>query len=92
MVNWLARHFGEKCPFCGQRGQVLLESSEETGSEDGYETVTREDKIKNDEGEVTGTIEREEQIHVVRTNLLNHYKCSSCGEAWDTESEEVEED
>ena len=64
----------------------MLTDSQEVGRERGYATKTRQIVItdKDQDGEIVGThtIDKEEQVHVVRVTTRSYYRCSNCQAEW----------
>jgi len=89
----------EKCPSCGSRGTIALDSSEVLKTERAYGIVTRTDTTTNrrrdNQGKIVNeksTTEREERAPIVRTTSRDYYKCSKCGHSYSSESVDEEED
>ena len=53
-----------------------------TLSDEGYDTVTRVDEIKNRRGETIATRERQEQVHMTTNYYRIDCKCKKCGHEW----------
>ena len=82
-LAYLAGEYSERCPKCDKWGARKEIDSAILDSKSGYETVTREDEIRDDEGNRIGTVEREEQVHVTTQTVRKHYRCKYCGYEWD---------
>ena len=80
--SWISKHFGRKCPICKVRGYSDFIDSVILGRTQGSETVVRKTQIKDSEGEVVRTIEREVDIPVVHVKSKRNYHCYNCGKDW----------
>jgi hypothetical protein len=50
--------------------------------DEGYETVTRTDTIRDSRGDTIGTVDRDEQVHMIYETYKVYYKCIFCGFQW----------
>ena len=71
-----------RCPSCNKLFAKEIVGSEQLDSESYYKTVTRNDEIRDTEGNVKGTISRKEQVHVTKTRFLIHCRCNKCKHEW----------
>jgi len=80
IVTWIIVHHtvGNECSSCGQWRAVVSQGRVETDRDGYYKTVTRTDTHRNSRGEVIGTSDRDEQVHVTRVAYREFYKCKFC--------------
>lgn len=76
----------KKCPSCSKWWAGKRLSREKIDSKTGYKTVIRTDEQKNAKGEVTGTVQRREQVHVITDTYETTWGCKYCGHVWKTTS------
>lgn len=80
-----------KCPKCNKRFAKVIIDQELLDRKGFYKTVKRTDIRRNRKGEQIGTIEREEQVHMITDYYRVHCKCKYCGYQYDYETSETYE-
>lgn len=71
-----------QCPSCKKFFARKKLKKTFMDSDEGYDTVTRVDEIKNRRGETIATRERQEQVHMTTNYYRIDCKCKKCGHEW----------
>jgi hypothetical protein len=71
-----------RCPSCGRWFARKTLRRELLGRSGGYQTVTRTDTTQDSRGRTTGTISRQEQVHVIHERRRHYHICRYCGFEW----------
>ncbi|GEM_PF-3352884 len=79
--------FSNSCPSCKKWWSKKFRFKSEIGRANRYKTITRTDIQKDRDGKVTGTVERQEQVHVTVVSYENHWSCRRCHHTWVTFTE-----
>jgi len=72
----------QKCPSCKKKFARETVGKELIDVDEGYETVTRTDTIRDSSGDTIGTVDRDEQVHMIYETYKIYYKCIFCGFQW----------
>jgi len=80
--------FFNACPKCSTWFVRKRLSKEEIDRFNYREDITRSDKIKDNIGNIVGTIERKEQVTRTSVTYLSTYCCQQCGFVWNSKSKE----
>ena len=72
----------QKCPSCKKKFAMKGVGKELIDVDEGYETVTRTDTIRDSRGDTIGTVDRDEQVHMIYETYKVYYKCIFCGFQW----------
>lgn len=87
LLIFLNKYSKSKCPKCNRAFARILFDSKPIKSEGGYSTVTRRDRIADPYNTNNDRyIERQEQVHVVRTIYHMRYRCKYCDNQWIVET------
>ncbi len=84
-IVWLCARSASQCPSCQQYWADETMGTRELGRTGGYQTITRQDVIKDSKGNEIGTTNRQEQVHVVRVLRESYHRCKFCGYGWATQ-------
>jgi hypothetical protein len=71
-----------RCPACQRFWAARRVRSELLSRSRGYGTVTRQDIHRDSDHRMIGISERQEQVHVIRDVVRQHYHCKYCLHEW----------
>ncbi|MDD2229578.1 MAG: hypothetical protein PHY48_09220 [Candidatus Cloacimonetes bacterium] len=77
--------FARKCKKCGRMWAAKEINSKVLDRWMGSKTIKRTDIVKDNNGQQTNTIEREETVQVFYSKVLHTYQCKYCGIVWSRE-------
>jgi len=88
VIGILIYGYVNSCPECKKWFSRNLDNKEEIDRSSGYETVTRNDVTKNNEGKEVSRTQRKEQVRMTYYTYRNYYSCSACKNEWTEISED----
>ena len=71
-----------RCPHCKKLFARKKLGKTFVDSDEGYDTVTRVDTLKNRRGDTVFTNERKEQVHMTTNYYRVDCRCKKCGHEW----------